>query len=43
MLRVRDVDASRAFYCDVELYVDSHPGEWGTNPAAVASAAPLHL
>ena len=27
----------------VELYVDSHPEEWRTNPAAVASAAPLVL
>jgi catechol-2,3-dioxygenase len=27
----------------VELYVDSHPEEWRTNPAAVASAAPLDL
>jgi catechol-2,3-dioxygenase len=27
----------------VELYVDSHPEEWRTNPAAVASAAPLLL
>jgi catechol-2,3-dioxygenase len=27
----------------VELYVDSHPEEWRTNPAAVASAAPLEL
>ena len=27
----------------VELYVDTHPEEWRTNPAAVASAAPLTL
>ena len=27
----------------VELYIDSHPEEWRTNPAAVASAAPLDL
>ena len=27
----------------VELYVDSHPEEWRTNPEVVASAAPLVL
>jgi catechol-2,3-dioxygenase len=27
----------------VELYVDAQPEEWRTNPAAVASAAPLAL
>lgn len=27
----------------VELYVDSHPEEWRTNPSVVASAAPLSL
>ncbi len=27
----------------VELYVDSHPEEWRSNPSVVASAAPLSL